>query len=152
MVIKRKTKKTWRKHRGKRTSGYGRISGGHRKSGSRGGVGGAGLKDHHWIRSIKEGFRSPFGFIRHHDAVTPPKAINVGQLDSMVDSLASEQKIGVKGGIYVIDLATLGYDKLLGSGKVHHKLNVTLERCTERARDKITTAGGSVTETTSDDE
>jgi large subunit ribosomal protein L15 len=147
LVIKRKTKKNW-KYRGKRTRGYGRISGGHRKSGHRGGFGGAGLKDHHWIKSIKEGFKSQFGFVRHHDGVNPVRSINVGQLDNMVETLAKQRSglIGVENGVYVIELKNLGYDKLLGGGVVRHKLNVTLDSCTERARNKIEAVGGSINE------
>ncbi|MHA1168509.1 MAG: uL15m family ribosomal protein [Candidatus Hodarchaeales archaeon] len=144
MVIKRRSKKNW-KYRGKRTRGYGRISGGHRKAGQRGGVGGAGLKDHHWIKSIKEGFRSPFGFTRHHDGLKTSKSINVGQLDDIVNEMASKGTLEPKDGVFTLDLEEIGYNKLLGGGIVKSKMIITLDKCSERAREKIESAGGSIT-------
>jgi large subunit ribosomal protein L15 len=67
-MVYRRSKKV-RKQRGSRVHGYGRISGGHRKSGQRGGTGKAGLTKHHWILTIKNKvFENNKGFVRHGPA------------------------------------------------------------------------------------
>ncbi|MGC9308643.1 MAG: uL15m family ribosomal protein, partial [Thermoplasmatota archaeon] len=44
-----------------------------------------------------------------------------------------------------IDLASQGYDKLLGGGRVEAAFTVTVSEATERAIEKIEAAGGTVT-------
>ena len=61
-MVGRKPKKV-RKMRGSRTHGYGRVSGGHRKGGQRGGKGAAGRKGHHMIHYILTNRRKEQGFV-----------------------------------------------------------------------------------------
>jgi len=42
-------------------------------------------------------------------------------------------------------LTSKGFDKLLGSGRVHRPIHVTVEHASTRAIEKIESAGGSVT-------
>ena len=86
----RKRKKI-RKQRGSRTYGYGRISGGHRKGGSRGGKGNAGIKDHHQIGRTLDLIRNRRGFI----------VPNREMLDSFDSYVAKGWKCGI---VKAIDL------------------------------------------------
>lgn len=143
MMVVRKARKI-RKQRGYRTHGYGRISGGHRKSGTRGGKGAAGRYDHEFVRAIKAGTIFPKGFVPHRG---PQKTIipyNVGKLNSQIDKLAEDKLAEKKGNAYSIDLSKIGVVKLLGSGIVSHKIDVVVERITPKAQQKIEAAGGSV--------
>lgn len=54
--------------------------------------------------------------------------------------------------VIVVDLRKLGVDKLLGSGKVMHKFDVTVSLATEKAISKIKAAGGSIAVLDSDEE
>ena len=136
-MVVRKQKKI-RKQRGSRVMGYGRISGGHRKSGSRGGVGAAGRKAHHWIKSIKMGLRDEKrGFQRPTDVQRrkqPYDTVNV-QTIANIASKSSEK-------ITEIDIREFGYEKVLGKGRIGIPLKVTALAFSEKAESKITKAGG----------
>ena len=58
-------------------------------------------------------------------------SINVG----VVSEIATEDKI---------DLTELGYDKLLGSGKISKSLHIIVKEASSRAVEKVEAAGGSV--------
>ena len=142
---KRKPKKI-RKMRGRRAAGYGQ-SAGHRASGQRGGKGKAGTKKHHYIRTMMENpiYFGKHGFKRPQKMLDEIVVINVGQLDESVDRLVAQELATKKGKVYTIDLAKLGVDKVLGSGSVTQKLNlVGVKAITTKAREKVTSAGGSV--------
>ncbi|MFX1513054.1 MAG: uL15m family ribosomal protein [Promethearchaeota archaeon] len=137
MVIRKRHK--IRKMRRNRVCGYGRVSGGHRKSGQRGGVGGAGRKDHkkHWY--TVQGIVKQGGFTRlplEH----PSQTVNVGFLNEQADKLAAKEA-----NIYKIDLNALGIGKLLGTGKINKKLHITVDSASKRAIEKIEGSGGKVT-------
>ena len=84
----------------------------------------------------KHGFRPP---IRREVSV-----INVGELDEHIDSLlGSKQAEKTKEGIEVF-LDRLGYDRLLGTGKVTHPLIVQVDSCSKSAAEKIEKAGGKI--------
>ncbi len=93
----------------------------------------AGMHKHKWSYTVKY---APDHFGRNK--FQPPKRIvtkrwaNVGDLDR----LAGDSK--------ELDLSSLGFDKLLGSGKVQHSLKVKVWRASSRAIEKIKAAGGSV--------
>ena len=129
-------------HRGSRTCGWGRV-GQHRKSGSRGGFGRAGLHKHKWTWTVKyapnhfgkHGFRCPTS--------REVKAINLGRLSELVEDLLAQGKLkpGEDGRVHV-DLAELGFDKLLGGGRLGRPLVVRAEAFTEEAERKLVEAGG----------
>jgi large subunit ribosomal protein L15 len=131
-----------RKLRGSRTVGYGQV-GQHRKSGSRGGKGKAGLHKHKWSWAVKY---APNYFGR--DEFKPPsrtvakKWINVGELNEIYEGLSKSGNIKKKDGKALIDLTDLGYDKLLGEGEVKHPYYVMAKSSTKSAKDKIEKAGG----------
>ncbi len=129
MVVRRKKKK--KKQRGKRWHGHG-----HKKkargAGSRGGRGNAGGFKHKKLKMMKEqpdrlGKR---GFSRA--AVQEEvETINLIELDQMVEDGQE------------VDLSSLGYDKLLGKGKVTKSMTVKGE-VSDNAKKKIEEAGGTV--------
>ncbi|MEM0100904.1 MAG: uL15 family ribosomal protein [Candidatus Methanomethylicaceae archaeon] len=140
MVVRREKKV--RKQRGSRTYGWGTV-GQHRKSGMRGGFGNAGLHKHKWSWTIKYGkdHFGKYGFIRPKAVVDYKNCINVGSLMSIIEGkiLEKDEKDRV-----IIDLNNMGYDKLLGSGKIDLPVVIKVKQASEIAKRKITEAGGEV--------
>jgi large subunit ribosomal protein L15 len=129
-----------RRQRGSRYCGWGQV-GQHRQSGGRGGIGGAGKHKHFWIRTVIEE-PNHFG----HDAFNSFNRnlvynwINIKDLDSVV---AKHGKVDQDGKV-ILDLTSLGYDKLLGGGKVNSAFTVKITRISSSAKKKIQEAGGEV--------
>ncbi|UCG00598.1 MAG: uL15 family ribosomal protein [Candidatus Heimdallarchaeota archaeon] len=146
----RKRKKV-RKQRGSRTYGYGRVSGGHRKGGSRGGKGNAGIKNHHRIGRISDVIKSQKGFT----VPTTPStgsSINVGDIDAQFDALIDMNIAKKKGSVIKIDVTDLGYSKVMGKGRVSHPFHLYAEKITPRAQEKIKAAGGKTFPSSSQEE
>jgi large subunit ribosomal protein L15 len=148
-MVRRFEKKS-RKYRGYRTHGWGRV-GQHRKSGSSGGRGRSGLHKHKWTFVMKYAEDSsgyPFfgkhGFKQPNAIVAARVGINVGELDMMLDELVSRGLAQVVDGKYVVDLLKLGFNKLLGGGRVTKPIIVRAVWVTRKAEEKIRAAGGSV--------
>jgi len=70
------------------------------------------------------------------------KALNVGQLASMIDRLVSEKKAEMAGQKLSVDLGQLGFRKLLGSGSISRAVTVKVDQCSESALEKLKKAGG----------
>jgi large subunit ribosomal protein L15 len=134
-------KKKVRKQRGSRTYGYGRISGGHRKGGSRGGKGNAGIKNHHRIGRISDVIKSQKGFYVPNTPSTD-SSINVGSIDAQLDLLLAKEIAKKEGSVFKIDVTELGYSKVMGKGIVSHPFHLYAEKITPRAQEKIQAAGG----------
>ena len=144
----RRSKKV-RKQRGSRVYGYGRISGGHRKSGSRGGVGEAGSKNHHKIGSIKEMIANQKGFTSPNPTIS--MFINVGEIDEHIEFLLAAEIAKKEGSVINVDINKLGPIKVLGKGLVTHAINLQANSITEKAKQKIEAAGGKVVTDTTED-
>jgi len=104
----------------------------------RGGTGRAGEFKHKWTRVLRSGGQlyGKYGF-------NPPtrkelSVINVGELESLA------AKIGATGEKVELDLSKLGYQKLLGEGRVKRALVVKVARWSEQAAKKIAGAGGQI--------
>ncbi|MEM4311426.1 MAG: uL15 family ribosomal protein [Nitrososphaerales archaeon] len=128
-----------RRLRGSRTLGWGRV-GQHRKSGSKGGKGKAGLHKHKWTWTVK--------YAKDHykkDDFKPPnrkiikKWINLSELEDVYYRLYGGKK--EKG---EINLVELGYDKLLGRGNVKRAYKVIVRSYSKGAKEKIEKAGGEI--------
>ena len=142
---KRKSKKI-NKMRGRRAAGYG-FSAGHRASGQRGGKGMAGSKKHHYIKLMIENPRyfGKWGFKRPQKMIEYPVVLNIGEIDEAADRLVEKGIATMTGKRYNIDVSKLGIDRILGSGKVTRKLNLTgVQAITPRAREKVTSVGGTI--------
>jgi large subunit ribosomal protein L15 len=142
---KRKTKKI-NKLRGQRSAGYG-FTKGHRASGQRGGKGMAGSKKHHYIKVMQENPRyfGKWGFKRPQKLIDNQVVLNIGEIDEAADRLVERGIATMTGKRYNIDVSKLGIDRILGSGKVTRKLNLTgVKAITARAREKVTGNGGTI--------
>ena len=135
MVVRRRKKLKKRRGRG---TGYGSHKK-HRGGGSRGGRGLAGLHKHKRMTAIKympdhfgkKGFKRPVKTIKE------VKTINLKDLDSRVEELLKEKKITKNKEGIKINLTELGYDKLLGTGQVKHKLIVEAKYFSKNAIKKL---------------
>lgn len=134
-------KKKSRKQRGSRYCGWGQV-GQHRGSGGRGGKGKAGGRKHFWIRTIKyepdryehRGFKPPSSY---RTSLT----INVGELEGLILREYGFESINDD---FELDIMELGYDKLLGRGKISKPLIVKTSNYSQKALTKIENAGGKI--------
>jgi large subunit ribosomal protein L15 len=147
MVVRKQKKVT--KYRGSKTHGCGSMKK-RRGAGHRGGRGRAGSgkkgdckKPRYWKEKADKGFA---GYRQG------PGTVNVGHLSSIASTLTDLGKVSEKAGIFTLDLPSLGFQKLLGGGRVEHKLTITVREASARAIEKIEAAGGSVTVTAVADE
>ena len=113
-----------RKMRGSRTHGYGRV-GQHRCHGQK--------RTRPLTYIGKKGFTSPAS-LRSGLSI-----INIGCLEGLLDkSTLKNEKI-------LVDLTALGYDKLLGKGRITKPLIIKVSSFSRIAADKIKKAGGEIT-------
>lgn len=127
---------------GSRTAGKGGAQK-HRGAGSRGGRGNAGAWTHKQRKVFLEGL--PFGktgFKRHPGLVSDAEVINLSDIDERIEKWAAEGKAKKAAGGYSVDLCELGYQKVLGAGKLTHKIEIKADSFSESAKKKIREAGG----------
>ncbi len=117
------------KKRGTRTCGMGTMKK-WRGKGHRGGKGYSGSKKHRksWILRYEREHLGKRGFIPKTSR--PVRAINLKELETLA------------GNRNEIDLSELGYDKVLGFGKVTKKLVVKARAFSRLAKERIEKAGG----------
>ncbi len=128
-------RKKVRKMRGSHTHGWGAKKK-HRGSGSQAGVGRS-----NWLFS-KRSFTYAYdkerlgkkGFTTKTSVET--RAINLKDLD----------KIASKNNAKEIDVQKLGYNKVLGGGRLTRPLTIKAPKFTEQAKEKISEAGGTAVE------
>lgn len=163
-------KKRVKRIRGTRTCG----GGSHKKrrgKGSKGGSGNAGAYEHHFVRSLKTGLRkgkrksqlplqnrSAKRFDQPFLKSLNDKAVNVGELEEILEELIEEGKTkrfdqpflkfeaeekADDAGIY-LDACQLGIQKILGKGEVTRKLTLRANKISKVAKEKIERAGGEV--------
>ena len=137
-MVKEKTKK----YRG---TYYGRGKKAGRGKGKRGGKGMAGLGKHRWIWMVKNmpDHYGGHGFVRHSQKVEV-KAINVGDLDRTSERLIETGMARMEEDKVRVDLEKMGYAVLLGGGQVGKPLLIKVGRATEKAKEKVKSAGGEV--------
>ncbi len=129
-----------RKKRGSRTQGYGRV-GQHRKSGSRG-ERKPGRHKHLWSWVLRYD-PDYFGKIGFKSVLAQKKeTVNLKDLEEIALNLS--QKKESKGAKISVDLTALGYDKLLGEGKITMPISVKVSSSSRIAIRKIEEAGGEV--------
>ena len=130
-----------RRQRGTRYCGWGQI-GQHRQSGSRGGVGAAGKHKHYWIRTV---IQEPNHFA--HDSFYSSgrphvsKWLNVRDVDGLMEH---HGVIRENDTMPSLDLSSLGYDKLLGGGKIRGRVTLHIGKVSGTAKQKVEAAGGEV--------
>lgn len=150
VTFKRKS----RRYRGKRTYGSGKI-GTNRAKGQTGGHGlTAGKFKYKWSyyqkmkvlgfpgpdgdkwRIGKKGFQIPVAKKRIYKV----NAINIKDVEMKLDLWVAEEKATMSGKTYVVDLAQVGYNKLLGKGMVTKKMEITVDTASAGAIEKMNAA------------
>ncbi|HLF54551.1 MAG TPA: uL15 family ribosomal protein [Candidatus Nanoarchaeia archaeon] len=141
MVVNHRKKHS--RQRGSNTHGWGKNK--HRNSGMRGGAGNAGSgkksdskKPSNWGTKMDYFGRS--GFDSKQRILV--NAINLRDVEDKLPSWVALKEVSQEAGAFVVDLPKLGYDKLLSSGKVVHKLKIIVPAAAEGAAEKVKSAGG----------
>ena len=130
------------KYRGSRTCGGGTHKN-RRGAGNRGGRGRAGINAHHFVKWYKELGGPVFGKNGFsNSSQTTVTVIDVGIIDQIIPSLLAQGIAKNEGDIIVINTADMGIDKVLGSGKVTKKMNISAQAFSESAKAKIEKMGG----------
>ena len=126
-----------RKVRGSRTQGWGRI-GQHRKTGSRP-YRKANRHKQGWsyVTTYEPDYFGKHGFTSRQSKVRSTNVINITKLDALVMQLPAEQE-------QTIDLTSLGYVKLLGTGRISKPVTVKVQSASKSATEKIQNAGGKI--------
>ncbi|HON81626.1 MAG TPA: uL15m family ribosomal protein [Methanoregulaceae archaeon] len=129
------------KYRGSRTCGGGTHKN-RRGAGNRGGRGRAGHRDHRFSHYLLSGeiHNGKCGF--YNQTRRDPSTISIGELDSMALLLLADGKATREGDAIQINADQIGIDKILGSGKVTLKMNVTAKSFSAQAKSKIEEMGG----------
>ena len=129
------------KYRGSRTCGGG-TNKNRRGAGNRGGRGRAGHRDHRFSHYLLSGeiHNGKCGFFNQTSRVQA--TISIGELDSIAISLVADGKATRDGDAVLIHADQIGIDKILGSGKVTLKMNVTAKSFSAQAKSKIEAMGG----------
>ena len=129
-----------RKKRGSRTHGYGRV-GQHRCHGSKG-YRKAGRHKAGWsyVLRYEPDYFGKKGFTSAKSLRQKVNVMNVGKLDEIASKFSTEKEEGK----FFINLESLGYTKLLGTGKVTKPLIVKVPSCSNSAAEKIKGAGGQI--------
>jgi len=133
-----KLRKT-RKNRGSRTQGYGRV-GQHRDAGSKGHRK-VGRHKHLWsyVTTYEPDYFGKKGFTSPKSLKYKQNTINITKLDEITTKFAVEKENRL-----YIDLTSLGYTKLLGTGKTTKPLVITIPTASKTATEKIKKAGGQI--------
>jgi large subunit ribosomal protein L15 len=142
MVVNKRKKVT--KYRAHTTHG-----GGHRKkrrgAGSRGGRGnaGTGKRASQKVAGLKsKGIGIHGGFT---SKTISEKAVTLNYFTAKtLNQLVEKKLITKENDFYSIDLAKLGYQKLLSTGDTKLKLKIKVRKVTPRAEEKVKAAGGEI--------
>jgi large subunit ribosomal protein L15 len=138
------TKQKSHSYRGSRTCGGGTHKN-RRGGGSRGGRGHAGACKHNTMRAMKEGWMyGKHGFHRPLACRTYVNSLNVGELDELSRYLVEAGVAAEKDGAISINLDELGFDKLLGNGRVSKKYVISVGAASASAKAKVEELGGQI--------
>ncbi|NHJ22499.1 MAG: hypothetical protein EAX91_16250 [Candidatus Lokiarchaeota archaeon] len=89
----------------------------------------------------KRGFKRPQDIRRIYHINT----LNIKDLDSKIDDLTVKNVATKSGNTYSINLKDINIQKILGRGEINKKVNLTVNKASKRAIEKIESAGGKVT-------
>ncbi len=134
------------RQRGHKTHGWGAKKK-HRGKGHQGGAGMAGSgkradskkpsiwKDKHYFG--KYGFTSKTPKVK----INP---VNISYIEQHIGNFVLKNLVSKENGVYVVDLEKIGYNKLLGDGKVSAKFRIKTQYASKSAVEKVKEAGGEV--------
>jgi len=140
----RRTRKI-RKLRGSRT-----VAGGSSKkrrgAGHRGGRGNAGLHKSKWTWVVKYDPKhfGKYGFKRPQGSILKFNPVNIDYLDQKSEELVKQGLAQKKDKAIEIDVTDLGYNKVLGKGKITKPLIIKSPKFSSLAIQKIEEAGGEI--------
>ena len=130
------------KYRGSRTCGGGTHKN-RRGAGNRGGRGRAGLNAHRFAKFYLEDGGPVYGKNGfNHSPRIPVRALDIGTINQMVDELIAHSVATKDGDTITLDTALIDVDKVLGSGRVTARFNITAKAFSEQAKAKIEAMGG----------
>jgi len=106
----------------------------------------AGTSNHKWcgISKFMPDYFLSIGFKRPRCIVKQVNTLNLGVLDEEIKNLCEMGIANEENGRFSINLTELGYNKLLGSGKVTNSIAVTIDSYSKSAKQKIEDAGGEI--------
>jgi len=133
------------RQRGSKTHGWGAKKK-HRGKGHQGGAGmaGTGKRADSKKPSIwKERYFGKFGFVSKTPKVKINK-VNISYIEQHIDKFISNGMAKKENEFYSVELEKLGYNKLLGDGKVSVKFKIKTPYASEKAVEKVKEAGGEV--------
>ena len=145
MIIKDKKIK---KYRGSHTHGGGSKKK-RRGAGNRGGRGMAGSgkradqKKPSIIKQYGNTYLGKKGFSSKRNK-KDIKAINIQTIENKLYNWLKKGTLKKENEVINIDLKKMGYNKLLGSGKIKNKFNIEVEYASKRAIEKIEKLGGKI--------
>jgi large subunit ribosomal protein L15 len=82
------------------------------------------------------------GFTRPPEVRKEVRAINVGEIDERLEELLQQGVARKEKERFIVDVSKLGFEKVLGGGKVTHPLEVRAQEFVESAKRKLEEAGG----------
>ncbi|MBI2657868.1 uL15 family ribosomal protein [Candidatus Woesearchaeota archaeon] len=143
MTVNKRKKNT--RQRGYKTHGWGSKKK-HRGQGHRGGRGLAGTgkrsdakKPSYW----KEDYFGKYGFVSKTPGIKI-SAVNIRFIEQHFNKFLSGKLVSHEGGFYIVELEKLGFNKLLGDGKVSMKFRIKTPYASKAAVEKVKQAGGEV--------
>ena len=146
MVVNKRKK--FSRQRGSHTYGHGAKKK-YRGAGHRGGRGMAGTgkkgdakKPCIW-KDLE--YAGKYGF-KKKGIVKKINPVNIAYLEEKLDKLLAKKLIEQKGDIYIVDAEKLGFNKILGCGKVTRKYKIISPSFSKEAIEKIKAAGGEAVE------
>jgi len=137
MTVRRQ--KRHRKFRGRRT-----YHGSHKKwrgGGDRGGRGAAGLHKHKWAWTVIHD-KEHFGRFVNKRFNKRMEAVNVNYLNEKAETFLHQKIAEKEGSAIKINVGKLGYEKVLGGGKVTMPLIIEAKSFSKSAEEKLAKAGG----------
>lgn len=147
-------RKKFSRQRGSHTHGWGSKKK-HRGAGSRGGRGMAGTgkkgdakKPSIW-KNVK--YFGKYGF-KKKGIIPEIKPVNLIYFEQKLGSLLANKLISKENDLYIIDVAKLGFNKVLGYGKLTKKYKILAPLFSKGASQKIKAAGGEAIETKAKEE
>lgn len=146
MVVNKRKKHS--RARGLRWHGYGRGQAHHKGAGNRGGRGRAGSgkradQKKPSYQKVGKHYLGRIGFTSKSMLNIVP--INLKDIHQRIDAYVAQGLAEKKGDLYTLSLEDIGCNKLLGTGKVLLKMNITAEFASNGAVEKVEEAGGKVT-------
>jgi len=144
MTVNKRKKNT--RQRGSKTHGWGAKKK-HRGQGNRGGRGMAGTgkradskKPSVWK---DQDYFGKHGFVSKTPGVKI-KEVNIGFIEQHINKFLSGGLAKNEGGFYHVELEKLGFNKLLGDGKVSAKFRINVKYASKTAVEKVKKAGGEI--------